>query len=554
MSSKMMNEHSLSEVIEKSNVSTDKVSDVHSGAPSVEVSVPGSSVTNSSSSGSQKNQNAVQKISTTEMLNVMDIVDQMRHQEDYLQKHYDSLLSNDVLKEQLRTVYAQHSIVVDESTLIQAVQTYREKQFVLPLVSDGWKKSLAKLYVTRQKWQRKFSLSLVGALVALSALGVGYVSYEAYIETQKKIQLENVKNQRKDEVVNFGLKKEKLIADIKNLNSIMDSIMEQTLLLSNSDKARWSSAYVESGINEQKNILKSHEIALMSTVLNGGNEEYLNWVDSAMSVEQLENNKVFELVKKVGEHQKEVEQIGGKVAMLSSLFSTENLWNNLEKSAGVKFKEGAQWKGATVKMQAYLSSGNLALAEETLEQTKNSLVNETKWLSLDQRMEVAQNKSKKFDEHARELMNSQFNVAQSLREKGDVSRYEALVAEIEKQVDEASLDLTFTIVARQGVRSGVERTANISKTAAKKYYVIVEALDAMGVAQNVRVKNIETGEHQAVKMFGVEVSKDVYEQVKRDKMDDGIIQNSIVAKKAAGSLTWKVGGEFEVMGGRITKW
>ncbi len=52
--------------------------------------------------------------------------------------------------------------------------------------------------------------------------------------------------------------------------------------------------------------------------------------------------------------------------------------------------------------------------------------------------------------------------------------------------------------------------------------------------------------------FGVRVSADVFNQIARDKQDDGIVQRNRLGEKRRGELD--VNYAFPVMGGRITQW
>ncbi len=84
------------------------------------------------------------------------------------------------------------------------------------------------------------------------------------------------------------------------------------------------------------------------------------------------------------------------------------------------------------------------------------------------------------------------------------------------------------IVSRQGTRSGVWRVPDVN-TGARNYYLIVEAIDRGGSVLPLKILNEETGARANVSTWGIRVSKQVFDSVGRDKNDDGIIQNNIVA-------------------------
>ena len=112
-------------------------------------------------------------------------------------------------------------------------------------------------------------------------------------------------------------------------------------------------------------------------------------------------------------------------------------------------------------------------------------------------------------------------------------------------------EYTLTIISRQGESSGVWRIPDVNPNA-RNYYLIVEALDANGRAVTVPVKNEEDGKTYDVEKFGVRVSAAIFDRVRGDKQDDGIIQNNRVGVKRRGYLR----PEFliAVEGGMITEW
>ena len=107
------------------------------------------------------------------------------------------------------------------------------------------------------------------------------------------------------------------------------------------------------------------------------------------------------------------------------------------------------------------------------------------------------------------------------------------------------------IVTRQGERSGVFRIPD-ANTRARNYYLIVEAVTPDGKLLSFPIRNEETNETTVVSRWGVRVPQATYEAVRDDKMDDGILQNNILATKPRGAL--KPVYEMPVSDGAITKW
>lgn len=123
--------------------------------------------------------------------------------------------------------------------------------------------------------------------------------------------------------------------------------------------------------------------------------------------------------------------------------------------------------------------------------------------------------------------------------------------ELSALADDLAREYTLTIVSRPGESTAVWRRPP-GKSSARNYYLIVEAIAPDGRKLSLPVRNEETGETETVSRFGVRVPEEVYEQVRRDKSDDGIVENNRFGIKRRGTLETDYQMPFE--GGFITKW
>lgn len=107
------------------------------------------------------------------------------------------------------------------------------------------------------------------------------------------------------------------------------------------------------------------------------------------------------------------------------------------------------------------------------------------------------------------------------------------------------------IISREGVPTGVERIPE-SNTNTQNYYIIVEAIDTDGNVQERDIVSEENSEAQRVDKWGQRVSEAIYSAVRRDKMEDGIVQKGTLGWKRRGELDikWRSG----VQDGAITTW
>jgi len=135
--------------------------------------------------------------------------------------------------------------------------------------------------------------------------------------------------------------------------------------------------------------------------------------------------------------------------------------------------------------------------------------------------------------------------------RGDVAAAQHGYALLQQLYDQLVQEYQLRIVSREGVRSGVWRVPQNNPNA-RNYYVIVEAVTADGKRLAVPVTSEEDGKTQTVKEWGLRVKASVFEQIKRDKMDNGIIDNNVFGLKKRGYLQPRY--LIPTTGGAITQW
>jgi hypothetical protein len=107
------------------------------------------------------------------------------------------------------------------------------------------------------------------------------------------------------------------------------------------------------------------------------------------------------------------------------------------------------------------------------------------------------------------------------------------------------------IISRPNEQTAVWRVPQRNPNA-RNYYALVEAVAPDGRVLSLPVQSEEDGRTTTVSKFGVRVGVDVYNQIARDKQDDGIVQRNRLGEKRRGELD--VNYAVPVMGGRITQW
>jgi hypothetical protein len=123
--------------------------------------------------------------------------------------------------------------------------------------------------------------------------------------------------------------------------------------------------------------------------------------------------------------------------------------------------------------------------------------------------------------------------------------------ELSALADDLAREYTLTVVSRPGESTAVWRRPP-GRGQTRNYYLIVEAVTPKGERLKLPVRNEETGQTEMVTKFGVRVPESIYEAVRRDKTDDGIVRNNIVGTKRRGMLA--VDYQMASEGGFITRW
>jgi hypothetical protein len=138
-----------------------------------------------------------------------------------------------------------------------------------------------------------------------------------------------------------------------------------------------------------------------------------------------------------------------------------------------------------------------------------------------------------------------FDLSDRLQAKESIYILKELVADLSEE---------YTLI----MTGGKWRYKN-SDPSVRIYYVIVEAVDPNGVRLEKHIRNEEDGTGATVRQWGERVPFSVYEQVRKDKKDNGRIVQDVFGRKSRGRLEVQVelrtdDGEILPRVGQITRW
>lgn len=155
------------------------------------------------------------------------------------------------------------------------------------------------------------------------------------------------------------------------------------------------------------------------------------------------------------------------------------------------------------------------------------------------------------EKQAREIANKFYEEGRAALERGNVEIAAMAGTNLVDLETVLQTEYQLKIVSRPNESSGTMRIPPNNPTA-QNYYIIVEAMTADGEKVTLPITSEEDGKKRSVSKWGFRVSRDEYDRVRRDKIDDGIIQNSRFGVKKKGHLSFEY--MIPTTGGAILDW
>ncbi len=155
------------------------------------------------------------------------------------------------------------------------------------------------------------------------------------------------------------------------------------------------------------------------------------------------------------------------------------------------------------------------------------------------------------DPKAKTLANNYYDVGTSGLSSGDNDQAKSALKSLEELSFELGQIYTLRIVSRAGQSSGIWRVPDKNKRA-MNFYIIVEAISPSGKVLPQYITSEETGKIKKVDQWGIRVEENVFNRIRDDKKDDGIIQKNIFGKKEKYFITPQY--NYPSSGATIYKW
>lgn len=487
----------------------------------------------------------------------MDVVDELRHRQGQLAELARKSYGHDELKAKLAQIYLAQGIEVPDEILEAGIKAQRERRFIYT-APTGIKAKLAKAWIQRVR----ITQAIASAALIVCGLLAGYhFTWSAPAERRAVALVAELSSQAAmlpDQVVlasaRFEAAKAGLASALESargnaqasrLGAMADQVESASLPLIGSLADALAKAHAQEALPRLQRVDGT-------TQFQGAAPHWANESQPEASYKARLDEMNFEL-EKAQEDLVHLEQLGIQleraIAISDALESANQAVVAMRPAGSVE-----------IVRSRYYSAGDAAIRAVDLQQADDAakrlgrLVADAEAVvfiaaSLEDLRRVARNTG---------VAGGDMQELQALEERvvaantvETVSEATQALERLQATVEVLQSSYTYRVVNRQGEMSGLWRHHE-STPGARNHYLVVEALDEAGRAATLPIRNEETGQTELVSVFAVRVPEEEYNRVGQDKMDNGIIDDDIVATKKRGALTPQF--EIPTAGGYITEW
>ena len=465
------------------------------------------------------------KVKISDQLGAMAIIDELCHKQQLVDEYVDIPKLREVIAQRIREYYSKQGQAVDDAIIDEGVRQYfaRRLQFYCPKLSRTTT-FLATVYLNRKKVYAGFAVFLL-------CFGISFQIYSVRQNTMKRNITEQVEViQRK-----WGVLSE---FSARKVGAVSCDDLQY---------AQGSCNLLVSYINEEMLALRSDK-ELMAVVSATEPAKFFS------GHRRTDKQRVASLSELDKWFTQQGSQIDKNATQLTELVKADEQLKNYVATPDFPAlrKEFPALDKSVSEAQRQLSSMSVSIPESELSRIGRQIdsISLLKSMQEDVTQIGAKLQKVKLTADEREAIQTQLNQFDQAYKNLNLQSGEQIRTQLTGTLVVAKTPLTLRIVDRQGQKSGVERTYDTS--GGKSWYLVVEAVDADNRVMPLTVTNSETGKTQQVNVFAVRVPQQVYEQVKKDKQTDGLIDNAVVATKPSDTLSFNY--RISVLPGMITQW
>ncbi len=465
----------------------------------------------------------------------MDVVDTLRHRQDLIDAELDEDRRRREFTERVQAIYRAQGIEVSEAVIQDAVRSLREDRFTYKPPPRTFTVRLAEIYVERRKWALRAGMVLLLGLV-------GWLAFAVPASVRRHNQVESF---RRDLVATTAVAAELdrqaglLRAELAGLRQEVDSTTSQELL-AQADAALGRGQKQVATVREELTPPPDPE---QYPEQKQAFDQRLQGQKDVLGSARGDLGAARGLLQAVRQVQSLGVQLTAALARLSELTLSPSEQAAIDsRRAAVQgaIERGDGKAGETALRELRSAIDGLLRAREaqaTLRTAAQGLAAALGGVVLE-------------DDVRQELAGFRQTTDEAMA-AGDWVRAEQQVAQWRELVEILEQNYELRIVSQPNEQSGVWRHPD-GRRSARNYYIIVDAVGPDGRPVRLPVTSEEDQRTRRVSRFGVRVPEAVYEQVKADKLDNGIVDRVEFGRKRRGARVPEY--LFPVEGGRITAW
>jgi hypothetical protein len=465
----------------------------------------------------------------------MDVVDTLRHQHQLVEAELDEDRRQQEFVERVQAIYRSQGIDVDEAMIRDGVQALRENRFVYTPPERTLSVRLAEVYVERGKWARRAAAVLACALLLWAAFAVP------------------LHYQRRGLIDGFASRAFRLAVTAESRTRTADELL-----------IRWERAHAADNSVAVARLLTDAASAI-ARAQDRADTVYQELTPLPEAEAYPEARKAWD--DRLAAYGEALDSAGADLGTARSLLTSVDHLRSLQTRADVAMQRlaGVQLSATEQagvderqrNLRAAIDNGDDAAGERAFEllDKRIDFLLATRQRQADTRAQFASLSTALAGvdveaDAATELAQLRTTVEQAMaaddweRAGQQVGLLRALVAQLDQSYE-------LRIVSRPNDRSGIWRYEGNDRSR-RSYYIVVEAIGGNGKVLSLPITSEEDQTTRTVQRFAVRVPERVYEQVKADKLDNGLIDDVVFGSKRRGAREPKF--RFPVAGGYITEW
>ena len=486
----------------------------------------------------QKKSPKMQDLKLDEFLMMVDVATTIRQKQEEVTEQLNINEVRDKLKRRLQETAQVSGEKLTDFQIESAINNYLDGLYSFQEPQRDFGTKVAELYVERGRLAKKFGIP---PLVGIAAVGVIWTSLEIIESARLKSQERGVESA----VETAYQERQKLLVDTQE---ILSSPFVVQLPTAEKNK-------LESQLSNSQERLNSMSSFFQKYCSDGTSEDDVTKENYKEAENNLTTTKDF-----INKTKTEIQEGRLVIQTQESLILTHrNLETLIGEIRGLKPLETFSKRAEGVYSAGIGEIERRSLNEARKKQVELFGVKDdiTQFSNLTSQTESLYGSIRAVvkEEEASQKGEALYKEARQVALSADVPRLSQIVSQLQNLNTILNQEYTLRIVNRSDMRSGIDRYyTDKSGKRVSGYYLIVEGIDARGNALQIDVRNEEDGQTKGVTMWGERIPQEVYEKVKEDKIDNGIINNDIVGNKKRGYLKEEMIMRGVTKQGQITSW